>query len=136
MSEEMRRETVLFANERFYHAFNGRDLAAMSAIWAQHAPAICVHPGWAALLGREAVLESWQRILGADSSPTVSCDNATVFMFTDYASVVCYEKVDENRLVAVNGFVIEDGELRMVLHMAGACMNAPSVPVGTKPAIQ
>ena len=47
---------VLAANEAFYEAFRQRDMAAMEALWAQHAPVTCIHPGWEALVGRADVL--------------------------------------------------------------------------------
>ena len=59
---------LLFANEAFYHVFRSRDLAAMEALWARRAPIACVHPGWQALITREAVMASWSDIL---SNPKV-----------------------------------------------------------------
>ena len=50
---------VNFANEAFYVAFSTRDLEAMDALWARQAPVTCIHPGWNALTGRDAVMESW-----------------------------------------------------------------------------
>ena len=41
-----------FANEAFYMAFNRRDLAAMEALWSAGHEAVCLHPGWPALIGR------------------------------------------------------------------------------------
>jgi hypothetical protein len=54
-AEETEHE-VLAANERFYRAFSEGDLESMSALWAQHAPVACLHPGQPVLLGRDAVL--------------------------------------------------------------------------------
>ena len=48
----------------------GRDLAAMSRVWGSD-DIICIHPGATPLLGREAVLDSWSRILGGGSSPRI-----------------------------------------------------------------
>lgn len=121
----MRRETLLFANEQFYLAFNNSDFDLMEALWARQSPVICIHPGWPALTDRESILESWQRILAGSESPGISHDNAQVFDHGSYACVVCYESVGDNRLVATNAFVEEDGEIRMVLHQAGGCTDAP-----------
>lgn len=60
MSEQ---EAVLAANLAFYQAFAQRDGAAMARLWAERAPVTCIHPGWPALEGRAAVLESWADIL-------------------------------------------------------------------------
>src|SRR5215468_8451467 len=65
------REALLFANEAFYQAFADRDIAAMEAAWASDGPIACIHPGWPPLAGREAVIESWRRILANDESPQV-----------------------------------------------------------------
>lgn len=122
----MRRETLLFANDQFYLAFNNSDYELMEALWARQAPVVCIHPGWPALTDRESILESWGRILSGAESPEISHDNARVFDHGNYASVVCYEMVGDNRLVATNSFIEEAGEIRMVLHQAGGCTEAPA----------
>lgn len=118
-------QTVLFANERFYAAFVNHDYEAMAALWARRGPVICIHPGWQALTGREAVLESWQQILSNPQAPNILQHHAEVFLYEGLASVVCYEQADDNQLVAINTFIEEDGEVRMVQHQAGVCANAP-----------
>lgn len=120
-------ETVLFANDRFYVAFVNHDYDAMAALWARRAPVICIHPGWQALTGREEVMESWQQILSNPQAPNITQHHAEVFIYGELASVVCYEQADDNQLVAINTFVEEDGEIRMVQHQAGVCANAPSL---------
>lgn len=132
----MRRETLLFANEQFYLAFNNSDYELMKALWARKSPVICIHPGWPALTDRESILESWQRILAATESPGITHDNAQVFDHGDYACVVCYESVGDNRLVATNAFVEEEGEIRMVLHQAGGCTDAPEPEPQATPFMQ
>ncbi len=52
---------ALFANEAFYLAFAEGDGQAMQALWSCRNELVCIHPGWAALTEREAVLESWER---------------------------------------------------------------------------
>lgn len=132
----MRRESLLFANDRFYLAFGNGDFPAMAELWAQHAQLICIHPGWPALTDRSSILSSWQRILGGEEPPEIHHDNARVFDFGAIACVVCYESVGGNRLVATNGFIEEDGEPRMVLHQAGACAEAPHPEPGVTPPLQ
>lgn len=51
------------AEKAFYRAFADCDLDAMSRVWSAHEDAVCVHPGAAPALGREAVLQSWAHIL-------------------------------------------------------------------------
>jgi hypothetical protein len=71
MSDE---QAIRDANQAFYTAFAARDMAKMELIWAAEAPICCIHPGWAPLLGRRAVIESWAAIFsdpgGLDIIPT------------------------------------------------------------------
>ena len=68
MSDE---QAVLDANEAFYTAFRDRDMAAMEEIWAAEAPVCCIHPGWAPLIGRTPVIESWAAILSDPGAPEI-----------------------------------------------------------------
>jgi ketosteroid isomerase-like protein len=117
--------SVLFANESFYAAFHARDMAAMRALWAERAPVCCIHPGWNALDGREAVLGSWASIMGNPQSPRIHCLAARAYLYGDAALVVCYEVLEGGVLVATNGFVREDGRWRMVHHQAGPASELP-----------
>ena len=42
-------DSAITANEKFYKAFNARDLSAMKEIWSSHQNVTCVHPGWSPL---------------------------------------------------------------------------------------
>lgn len=110
---------VLFANEAFYAAFTGRDLEAMDNVWSERETITCIHPGWPALLGREAVMESWRAILTNPQSPQVNVTGATATVLGEVAYVVCYEHLSEAVLIATNIFVREDGWWRLVHHQAG-----------------
>ena len=50
---------VTAANDAFYAAFEGRDLDAMSDLWAHDPDVTCVHPGWTTLRGWGEVASSW-----------------------------------------------------------------------------
>src|SRR5436189_231886 len=67
----MQNDAILFANESFYRAFAARDAAAMEALWATDLPVACIHPGWAPLTGRAAVMQSWRNILSNANAPKV-----------------------------------------------------------------
>jgi hypothetical protein len=123
---------VLFANEAFYHVFSQRDFAAMERLWAQDWPVLCVHPGWPALTEREAVIESWRRILQNPNSPVITPHHAKALIYAGQATVVCYEEVQGRLLVASNSFVVERSEIRIVQHHASHCANPP--PPEAKPA--
>ena len=58
-------EAVHEANRRFYRALETLDLQAMDDLWL-HAPfSHCVHPGWEALVGWDAIRASWERIFAS-----------------------------------------------------------------------
>jgi ketosteroid isomerase-like protein len=113
------REAVLAANREFYRAFAASDIRAMEALWARRAAIACIHPGWPALSGREAVIESWRGILGNPDAPTIACNDEEVLLYGDVALVLCEEELDGGTLVASNFFVREDGEWRIAHHQAG-----------------
>ena len=119
------RETLLFANEAFYRAFADRDFAAMEAVWASDGAIACIHPGWPPLSGRDAVVESWRRILANDESPQVVCRQPSAYLHGDVAFVICFESVGSAALVATNIFRREGRQWRMIHHQAGP---APSMP--------
>lgn len=118
---------VLFANDAFYVAFSGRDFDAMEEVWSQREAITCIHPGWAALAGREAVLASWRAILSNPHSPAVRVSHASATVFGETAYVVCYEHLSEATLVATNIFVRENVLWRLVHHQAGVA-TAPMEP--------
>ena len=119
------REALLFANEAFYRAFVDRDIAAMEAVWAKDGPIACIHPGWPPLSGRDAVLDSWRRILANDESPQIVCRQPTAYLYGDFGFVICFESVGAAALVATNVFRRDGRQWRMVHHQAGP---APAMP--------
>ena len=122
-------EQAEFANEAFYLAFEGMDFEAMAHLWSARREVICLHPGWPALVGRDAVLESWRSILSNPRQGQVSFYSAQATLIGDESvAVVCYEMAGDHVMVATNIFSVEDEGLRMVLHQAGFCGNPPSPP--------
>ncbi|MFU8816692.1 MAG: YybH family protein [Pseudomonadales bacterium] len=118
-----------FANEAFYLAFEAKDYAAMDNLWSQAREVVCVHPGWPALIGRAAVMESWRGILGNPNQGTVSFYGATYqALATDLAVVICYEQAGDATTIATNIFAEEDGRLRLIFHQAGYCARPPARP--------
>ncbi len=112
-------DAVLAANLEFYRAFTMRDVAAMAAVWAQRAPVACLHPGWTALTGREAIISSWSGILSNPDAPRIACYDESVMLYGDVALVLCEEELDGGSLAASNLFVREDGMWRIAHHQAG-----------------
>lgn len=117
---------VKAANEAFYRAFGGRDFAAMEGIWARRQDLSCIHPGWRILSDREAVLESWRRIMENPASPAVVARYPRVHLHGPTALVLCYEYLDDQVLCATNLFVMEDGQWRLTHHQASPCAQPPA----------
>ena len=125
-------EAVLAANRGFYAAFRTRDASAMERLWAKTSPVACVHPGWDAIHGRDAVLASFRAILGSSRSPDIRASHETVLFLGETAMVTCTEHIGEAELVATNVFFFEEGAWKMVHHHASpTARERPSVPVPT-----
>ena len=112
-------QEVLAANAAFYAAFAEKDVEGMEAVWARESSVACVHPGWRALHGREAVMASWRAILEGEGAPGISFTNALAYVNGTSAFVICVERLPPGSLLSTNLFVQEDGEWRMVHHHAG-----------------
>ena len=132
MSDE---EAVLAANQEFYRTFAARDLAAMDALWATETSVACIHPGWDALVGREAVMESWAAILGGPGAPQIRCERPRAFVLGPSAFVICREVLEQQGwLIATNVFAREGGGWRMVHHQAGpAAQRQPTPDTSERP---
>ena len=77
MSDE---QAALDTHQAFYTAFAARDMAAMERIWAHEARVCCIHPGWAPLIGRAPVIESWAAILSDAGAPEISCGDSNAIL--------------------------------------------------------
>lgn len=116
---------LLEANAAFYRAFASRDFDAMAALWAKAAPVCCIHPGWPPLNGREAVLEGWRRILANPSQPALQMKAPRVTLWGDVALVLCFERVEDQYLIASNIFVREGKGWKLSHHQAGPVATPP-----------
>ncbi len=110
---------VLAANQAFYDAFASADSEAMARLWAREHVVACIHPGWIALHGRDAVIGSWRAILGSPEPPTVHASDAAAVIIGEAAFVTCIEHIGAAELATTNVFALEQGEWRMVHHHAG-----------------
>jgi len=118
-------QTILFSNAAFYAAFTGRDMVAMAEVWAKRVEVCVIHPGWAPIYGREGVLESWRGILEASQSPEIWERSPRVLINGAVGTVVCYEEIRENFLIATNLFVKQSGRWRMFHHHAAPTNARP-----------
>ena len=116
MSDE---QAILEANQAFYTAFATRDMEGMERIWALEAPICCIHPGWAPLVGRSAVIKSWAAILSNPGAPEIRCGDAQAIIHGQSALVLCREILPQGHLLASNLFVRENDAWRLAHHHAG-----------------
>ncbi|HCV00301.1 MAG: DUF4440 domain-containing protein [Dehalococcoidia bacterium] len=115
-------QEALVANEAFYRALSSADTGAIENLWSFTTPVTCLHPGWTLLVGREAVLESWNTILANPNQPRIVGGGASVNVLGQTAVVLCREVVSGSTLYATNIFVLEDGKWRMTHHHSGPVM--------------
>jgi ketosteroid isomerase-like protein len=114
---------VLAANAAFYRAFADADLPTLDRIVARRHAVAVIHPGWPVVIGREAVMETWQMIFTEGPQP-VRPVSPEVLALGDAALVIVYEKAGDVYLAASNLFVREDDEWRLACHQAGP-ISAP-----------
>jgi len=132
---------VADANDIFYRALTERDLSAMADVWFPAEWAECVHPGAAALLGWDAIRESWRGIFQGDATITVTPGEVRVRIVGDVAWVSCVERIaaaegDEihsSLAQATNLFVRHDDRWRLVVHHASPVpyMPPPTLNAGS-----
>ncbi len=116
------RDEILFANEAFYRAFQGRSFPSMDKAWATKLPLLCIHPGAPPLSERSHVMASWREVLGHEGCPDLDYQLDRVIQHGELYLVTCYEwdrRRTDAAMVAANGYAREDGMYRMVIHHAG-----------------
>lgn len=87
---------VRAANTALYDAFETADIDLMAAVWLDDAAAgdvTCVHPGWAPLHGRGAVLRSWSVLMANTSYIQFVLTDVDVRLEGDVAVVTCGENM-------------------------------------------
>jgi ketosteroid isomerase-like protein len=118
---------VLAANQAFYDAHEGRDLAAMRAVWEHSDRVICVHPGWPILRTWPVVEQSWMRILGGPGRNQFILTNESVHVAGDVAWVTLDENLvageASGTIAATNMYVRSDGGWQLVLHHGSPVMG-------------
>lgn len=86
-------EALREANERFYRALETLDLEAMGRVWLQEGWVCCVHPGWEAITGWDAVRGSWEQIFANTSWIRVTPTGVQVEAVGDLGIVTCAENI-------------------------------------------
>jgi ketosteroid isomerase-like protein len=119
-------EKARSANERFYEAFNKRDIVAMQQVWGSDDMATCVHPGWPPLIGYDSILNSWAGIFENSGNMEIRISDVRVLASEDLAWVSCTERlftiaesgVLASQVFATNMFHLEGDVWKMILHHA------------------
>jgi ketosteroid isomerase-like protein len=140
---EADRHAVRAANDELYAAFEAADLDRMERLWVTGpyaASAVCVHPGWPALRGREQVLRSWAVIMANTAYIQFFLTDIEIEVAGDLAVVSCAENIltsvgDDaeegssalagGKVVATNVFRRTDGRWRLWVHH-GSPVLAPN----------
>jgi len=119
-------EAVLAANDNFYRALSLADFNAMQRVWLPSADAVCLHPGWPALHGWEAIRESWRSIFKNQGPLHVWASEPQVRIYNQTAEVTCLENIDTGQVAgagvmqtrATNVFRLAEGHWKLLEHHA------------------
>ena len=117
-------ERLIDVNQNFYEALASGDFDEMQRIWSDADDVTCIHPGWGPVVGREAVMRSWETIL--ENPPQITCSEPRAYVSGESAYVIAYENLGEGRLTATNLFRLEADEWKMIHHQAGIARPTPS----------
>jgi ketosteroid isomerase-like protein len=131
-------DSVTAVNNELYEAFESGDLDRMEALWVDGdlgEAATCVHPGWAALRGRSAILRSWAVIMANTSYIQFFLTDVDVRVSGDVAVVTCTENIltpgpsgadavfGGSRAVGTNVFRRTSGGWRLWVHHASPVIS-------------
>ena len=120
------RAELLAVNAAFYESLETFDLPRMKSLWLRGDGVRCVHPGWEAIDGYEAVIESWEQVFRNTGWMRVSATDVSTLRVGDIGLVYCSENItaknDEEVGVAVtmatNAFRRTADGWRLFLHHA------------------
>ena len=126
-------DSAITANEKFYKAFNARDLSAMKELWSSHQNVTCVHPGWSPLNGFEPIIDSWQGIFKNSGNMDIQILDINMLTSNDLAWVSCVEKlytiashgVLASKVFSTNLFELNQDGWKMIMHHASPMPSMP-----------
>ena len=122
------REAVRRTNDRFYQALESLDLPAMEEVWLHEGWVHCIHPGWEAMEGWDAIRKTFEEIFTSTAWLRVTPTAVRVATIGDFAIVSCAENItvksDEDVGLAVahatNLFRKTPGGWKMIHHHASS----------------
>jgi ketosteroid isomerase-like protein len=91
-------QAVLTVNNNFYTALSLADFALMERLWLASPDAVCVHPGWPALHGWDAIRDSWRQIFENQGPLRVWPSEVQVRFYGHTAEVACLENIDMSQV--------------------------------------
>ncbi len=117
---------ILIVNASFYTALSLADFNLMQRLWIDTPEAVCVHPGWPALHGWEAIRASWLQIFENQGPLHVWPSEVQVRLYGQTAEVNCLENIDMSQVRGTgilqtrgtNVFRLVDGAWKMLEHHA------------------
>ncbi len=117
---------LLGANTSFYESLEKFDLVGMKSLWYRGDGVRCIHPGWEAINGYEAIIDSWDQVFKNTGWMRVTPTEVSTWRLGELGLVYCAENItakhDDEVGVAVtmatNVFRQTDEGWRMVLHHA------------------
>ncbi|MFT5172234.1 MAG: ketosteroid isomerase-like protein [Gammaproteobacteria bacterium] len=130
--------TALECETAFYAAFNECDLNLMMRVWATDTTAFCVHPGAAALHGRDSVMSSWRQIFAGAAGLNISISDPQVMEGEALAVRFVHENIRHGPgmaslsiVLATNVFVREGEQWRLCSHHASPSPAPASGSINT-----
>ncbi len=117
---------LLAANASFYTALSLADLNLMQRLWLDTPEAVCVHPGWPALHGWDAIAASWRQIFENQGPLRIWASDVEVRLYGQTAEINCVENIDMSQVRgtgilqtrAANIFRRVDGAWKLLEHHA------------------
>ena len=121
----------------FYKAFEGKDVDAMMATWAEDEDIVCIHPGGPRLVGYDAVRASWEQLFTGDTRLSFRVDEIVVLETVGMALQSAMEQVTvgddpqpRGAALATNVFLRTPSGWRMAVHHASPAPTVVAVSPG------
>ena len=109
----------------FYKAFEGRDVDAMMATWAEDEDIVCIHPDGPRLVGYDAVRAGWEQLFSGDTRLSFRLDEIVVLETVGMALQSAIEHVTvgddpqpRGSALATNVFLRTPSGWRLAVHHA------------------
>lgn len=120
------RAELLIANNSFYESLENFDLDVMKALWYRGDGARCIHPGWEAIDGYDAIIESWDQVFRNTGWMKVIPTDLSTWRLGELGLVYCSENITAKHeeevgvavTMATNVFRQTEHGWRMILHHA------------------